>query len=1064
MKKYNRLLSLSLLGISPFLFQGTALAESTAFDPDTPSMGDYTKNPVYISSGAKPVVMLLLDTSGSMRYLAYNQNATNNLEYDRKDVDDYTETCKAKCTADEKFAEYGYFDPDSNYTDEMENPGNAYGREKLFKRDSGGTSGRVLNCIYMRRMDIARKVLTGGSAVTTKDGDSALEITYPKNPNANENSYSKVQVVVEEEDGEVSGIIQSFANDVRFGLTTFDTTGEAVGGTVTDPIGSLTDDIIYNINHAIAYGGTPLAESLWTIIGYFQQSLTDHSAYQQDGAYTVSNSSDPYYNSAQEETIDCVPAYVITLTDGAPMADDILPSSAITTDESTDIIDGTYYDDVSWYAHYTDLRPDGAADDKEIDEDQTLDIYNIFTFGTEDDDDVAMKLMNASSQNGGTDSAYDASSGEAIVKALGEILGDITTNATTGTSVSVIQGSQDGSGATFQASYFPEKESEEDATSITWTGDVQALFIDSAGNLREDTVHDNQLDPTEDRIYEIYTADDGTVRAKLSLDEDGDGVLSDDETTFSTAAIDEVAYLWSASDWLNNSTLAPTTQRSYSGTTKERFITTWIDSDNDGVIDAGERKYFTTDVLGKDAFYGYFLGSGITNLDLNGDGSVDLTDLNNLINYIRGEEITGMRSRTLNGTTYRLGDIIDSTPTAVQTPSDNFDTRFNSTTYRKFKLAYADRRTMVYTGGNDGLFHAFNGGFFQSSYTPTDETTPITNKFWLNRVISGDTVSYNDTGLDLGAEMWAYAPYNLLPHLQWLTREDYEHIYYNDLKPKVFAAKLWEEDDVHVGGWGTLLIGGMKWGGGPITVDVNAGTSEDEDNRTMRSAYFVFDITNPELEPVLLSEFTLDDDDRFSFANVYPSVIPVKSDADSDDPESWFLALGNGPTNLKGESDQVGKFIVRQFKTDLDMGQGLSETGDLWEGIGASTTTTTTTDEGTTEETTTQSPEVYFPITDEDDVSILNSFISNPYTVDLQQGVVTGAFTADATYFGTISGSFPEDENYSGTWSGKMYRVVIEDLADLITTTPSDPNTWEKSVFYDAGAPISTAPVMGMDD
>jgi type IV pilus assembly protein PilY1 len=1076
MKRYNRLLSLSLLGISPFLFQGTALAESTKFDPvqftpAKPLISQYIKTPSYITSGAKPLVMLLLDTSGSMEFDAYTDN----------------------CDSSETTGGYGYFDPDLNYTYNS--------RQDLYTPETRGRlSGRSLNCKYMQRIDIARKVLTGGKAIdTTEENGTILTSTLQTN--------SGHKVIVS---GDVSGVIQSSSDDVRFGLTTFDTSGNAQGGKVRQSIGSSTSSIVDTINAVNPSGGTPLAESLWTIIGYFQQnnsnahatSTTAYGTFKRtywdgrkyrsytvdedlgpnytyragrtyssytDKAYEVDTTWDPFYNDDEKTTIDCAPAYVITMTDGLPSVDFCVPDNVIESNEGEQISmmddDGgdpikIYYDDVSWYAHNTDLRPD-------IDGEQNLDIYNIFTFG----EDRGMELMNTSSANGGTENAYQANSGEAISEAMAAILGDIAANSTTESSVSVIQGSRDGTGATYQASYFPEKESVDGTESVTWVGDVQALFIDSQSNFRENTVdtpNTNQLDPTEDLIYTTESTG-STVVAKLYHDYNGDGVLDEalseadegedfdgdgymtstiDETEFITKSIEDVKYLWSAADWLNSSTLDPTSQRSYSGTDSKRFITTWIDSDNDGVIDEDERKDFTTAALGSETFYGYFLGNNNINTYVNTNEKTTPIDLDNLINYIRGQDFDEMRSRTIDGTTYRLGDIIDSTPTAVQTPSDNYDTRFNSTTYREFKQAYADRRTMVYAGGNDGLFHAFNGGFFQSSYTPDGKTTPITNKFWLHRNTSGDTVTYDDsTGLPLGAEMWAYAPYNLLPHLQWLTGDDYQHIYYNNLKSKVFAARLWEEKDsdtVHVGGWGTLLIGGMKWGGGPITTDVNAGTSEDADNRTMRSAYFVFDVTDPEMEPVLLSEFTLDDDTRFSFANVYPSVVPVKGDATKTDPDTWFLALGNGPSGLKGESDQEGALIIRQFNTKLDMGQGLKKIGDLWKTIGGTT-----------------SPKEVSFLTGED-----NSFISNPYTPDLQQGTADGAFTADSIYFGTVAGSFPsDDENDPGEWTGKMHRVAIQKTTDSSASSDwADPTTWTEGVFFDAKAPVSTSPIVSEDD
>ena len=42
----------------------------------------------------------------------------------------------------------------------------------------------------------------------------------------------------------------------------------------------------------------------------------------------------------------------------------------------------------------------------------------------------------------------------------------------------------------------------------------------------------------------------------------------------------------------------------------------------------------------------------------------------------------------------------------------------------------------------------------------------------------------------LGSELWAYVPYNLLPHLQWLGKADYPHVYYMDGPVKSYDVNI----------------------------------------------------------------------------------------------------------------------------------------------------------------------------------------------------------------------------------------------------------------------------------
>ncbi len=166
-----------------------------------------------------------------------------------------------------------------------------------------------------------------------------------------------------------------------------------------------------------------------------------------------------------------------------------------------------------------------------------------------------------------------------------------------------------------------------------------------------------------------------------------------------------------------------------------------------------------------------------------------------------------------------MGDVVNSTPTLVSKPAENYDLLYSDNTYAAFYRQYQDRRNVIYVGANDGMVHAFNGGFFDSA-----------SKAFLPQPYEADGVTpdSNYRARELGAELWAYIPYNLLPHLYWLTEPEYLHVYYVDMKPKIFDAKIFfqadgttELDSDHPGGWGTVLVGGMRFGGGQIGADLD---------------------------------------------------------------------------------------------------------------------------------------------------------------------------------------------------------------------------------------------------
>ncbi|WP_428036012.1 pilus assembly protein [Amphritea sp.] len=161
---------------------------------------------------------------------------------------------------------------------------------------------------------------------------------------------------------------------------------------------------------------------------------------------------------------------------------------------------------------------------------------------------------------------------------------------------------------------------------------------------------------------------------------------------------------------------------------------------------------------------------------------ISSSSVNSYIEFIRGEEKVGLRSRSK-----RLGDIVHSNPIYVGASTG----LGGSKSYRTFKSKTQLREPVVYVGANDGMLHGF---------------------------------SASD-----GKELLAYIPSVLLPKLKLLAVGEYEHQYYVDGTPMV--------NDAVVGGkWRTMLAGGLNGGGqGVYVLDVT-----DPDDFTEANADKVF--------------------------------------------------------------------------------------------------------------------------------------------------------------------------------------------------------------------------------
>ena len=372
------------------------------------------------------------------------------------------------------------------------------------------------------------------------------------------------------------------------------------------------------------------------------------------------------------------------------------------------------------------------------------------------------------------DNYYFARNPSLLEVQLDQVLSDISNRVSSATNAALFANSSTGIGALYQALFQPEIEV--GGKKVRWGGLLHSIFVDSEGYLREDGNGNDQLDGYDtDKIVELFFDPNAgqTMVQRFSSEDNGqtktvDGILQ---------PLSSLKTIWDARKQLSQLSNV-TSQRSYSSLASGgRHMLTWLDRDNNSQVDSNEIHPLSSSTFSAAAGY---LG-------------VSSGEVSDVINYVRGQEQTGARSRTIDfdgdglEDIWRLGDIVHSTPRLVSAPDSRYDALYNDSSYRAYRDHYIGRRHVLYVGANDGLIHAFNSGFWnQSDY------------------------SYELTGRDgevqhpLGTELWAYAPMNLLPHLKWLRESDYPHVYYMDGEPLVFDANIFADDNDHPGGWGTV--------------------------------------------------------------------------------------------------------------------------------------------------------------------------------------------------------------------------------------------------------------------
>ena len=229
-----------------------------------------------------------------------------------------------------------------------------------------------------------------------------------------------------------------------------------------------------------------------------------------------------------------------------------------------------------------------------------------------------------------------------------------------------------------------------------------------------------------------------------------------------------------------------------------------------------------------------------------------------VIDYLRGDRSNEMPGGTLRERRGVLGDIVNSQPIYVGTPSAQLYKNkvfSGASAYPAFAAAHtaASRTPVVYVGANDGMLHAFEAA--------------------------------------TGKEIFAFVPQAAMGALtgpKSYSEPDYEHVYTVDGDITVA--------DVYFTGsssWKTVLVGSMGRGGRSV---------------------FALDVTDPHA-PVLLWE--IDETDVPELGNTMSQpIIGQISDG------QWRVFLGNGPNGSGGGSELLMLDVANGSATVVSAGTG----------------------------------------------------------------------------------------------------------------------------------------------
>lgn len=740
------------------------------------------------------------------------------------------------------------------------------------------------------------------------------------------------------------GVLDEVEQNARWALATFD---NGNGGRLEHYYGfnqnNSTGPSIFNRIEGLSAGGsTPLAESVYEMVRYHQQVRPYYrSNHYQRG---IGSNRDPWYEwEGAKAMIPCRESFLLVISDGSPTADYSFPSDLDQVNTGTQPLDfdgdgneprirtpvpnwpptgipwtflqpdrwtPDYLDDIALWAHTTDLRDDIAGV-------QGITSYYLFAFGDIQGSErsAPFVMWNAAingafvDKNGNNrpdgpeewdedgdnipDAFFLAQEGNELENQLRALLSAVLNRAASGTKAAVAPQQGLGQrGGTFGAqAYFKPQIDDGLGGEATWAGFLRGFWFDRFFNIRDNGSDPDELDLKDDRIavYEFVTDQtrlDALLGSKTVPVENGhtvvklywdltDPMSSTEQPDGTIGAFDEAVLIEDFMSAFEAGALL------FKQDPAKRTIYTNLGIDTKPKSKGGAVQRADFDVANAGILQPY-----LSSVDP--PYTPDLAETLDLIEYIRGWDKPGRgwrsRTMTIDGVTntWKLGDIMNSSPVLQSPPkASSIIGQIDPTWTDSYVKEHGERPYVMYVGANDGMLHAYYVGGVTTIFDKSNPHAVARLKFDTHKTYTWQGQAYRP-----GEEVWAFVPHVLLPHLHWLTENDYCHTYYVDGTPFIAPVRGFAPDALHPDGWGDLLIGGLRLGCSPV--DMGGGT-------VYYPSVFVLDITNPFDPQPLFEWFDPTGDGGYTTSAPRPFGSSVVKGGSWPDDFCFWVTWGSGP-------------------------------------------------------------------------------------------------------------------------------------------------------------------------
>lgn len=208
--------------------------------------------------------------------------------------------------------------------------------------------------------------------------------------------------------------------DVNVGLMVFGGNEGAYFKSAVSPVEDKRTDLIADIDGLSAGGNTPLSESLFQSMRYFQGNDFFIRESDQDGTIAPNVVEDGKYKSPIQ--YECQPSSVVVLTDGEPTAD-TNHEADFEAVLGADACNGNCLDEIAEYMWLNDMIPPDRDPDENFRGDQRISTY---TVGFETDQTL---LSEAARKGNGT--YFKAEDADGLKAAFNEVFTDVLARSTT---------------------------------------------------------------------------------------------------------------------------------------------------------------------------------------------------------------------------------------------------------------------------------------------------------------------------------------------------------------------------------------------------------------------------------------------------------------------------------------------------------------------------------------------------------------------------------------------------------------------------------------------------------